>query len=447
MRFVFPPPAGDAADLLTLPWARSLSAWDDARLVEVPGRGLSRHVVRFVVGEHGVCAVKELDERLARREYRVLRRLADLGVPAVEGLGVVVDRGPGVEAALVTRFLAFSTSYRSAFTRGRGGPPAELLLDALVTLLVRLHLAGLFWGDCSLSNTLFRLDAGAYAAYLVDAETSELQPGLSDGQRRHDLVIAEERVGGELLDLHAAGLLPEEIEPGEVAAEVVPRYERLWDEVTREEELTPGAGSAGILARVRRLNQLGFGVEELELHGDDRLWLRTRVEELGHNRRTLARRTGLEVEENQARRLLADIDRYRGELQLRGDQPVSPSRAALTWLVEVYEPVVDAIPAELRGRLHPAEVFHEVLEHRWFLSERQGHDVGMAAAARSYFSSELPRVPVQDPLGGLADAPPGAPPGAPPDPPSGPPPGAPPGPPPGSGLQAPPERGAPRIGG
>lgn len=43
------------------------------------------------------------------------------------------------------------------------------LLDAISGLLVQLHLAGTFWGDCSLSNTLFRRDAGALQAYLVDA--------------------------------------------------------------------------------------------------------------------------------------------------------------------------------------------------------------------------------------------------------------------------------------
>ena len=68
-------------------------------------------------------------------------------------------------------------------------------------LLVRLHLAGFFWGDVSLSNTLFRRDAGAFAAYLVDAETGELHDRLSDGQREHDLDIARVNIAGELMDL------------------------------------------------------------------------------------------------------------------------------------------------------------------------------------------------------------------------------------------------------
>ena len=66
-------------------------------------------------------------------------------------------------------------------------------MDAQVELMVRLHLAGVFWGDCSLSNTLFRFDAGALAAYLVDAETAEIHKQLSVGQREYDLDIAFRR--------------------------------------------------------------------------------------------------------------------------------------------------------------------------------------------------------------------------------------------------------------
>ena len=141
-------------------------------------------MVRFVAEAGEIYALKEIDERLARREYRLLRELRELGIPAVEVLGVVVDRPGDLDAVLVTRFLEHSISYRALFANPRGGQPTDRLLDAMVELLARLHLAGFIWGDCSLSNTLFRLDAGALAAYLVDAETAELHPTLSDGQAR-----------------------------------------------------------------------------------------------------------------------------------------------------------------------------------------------------------------------------------------------------------------------
>ena len=162
MRFVFTPPADHAAGLLTLPWSVPLAHWRDDRLVEIRQRGISRHVVRFVYDDGTLYALKELSERLARREYRVLRALADLNIPAVEAVGIAVDRDEAQprqqdgDAILVTKFLTYATTYRAVFSHPRGVQPIDGLLDALVELLVRLHLSGFFWGDCSLSNTLFR---------------------------------------------------------------------------------------------------------------------------------------------------------------------------------------------------------------------------------------------------------------------------------------------------
>ncbi len=395
MRFVFTPPAEAAAGLLTLPWEQPLEEWTDDRLVEIRQRGLSRHVVRFVVEAGEVFAVKEIDERLARREHRLLRRLQELGIPAVEVLGVVADR-PGLDSALVTRFLDFSTPYRNLFANPRGGQLTDRLLDALVELLVRLHLAGFLWGDCSLSNTLFRHDAGALAAYLVDAETAELRPSLSDGMRAYDVGLAEERVGGELFDLEGAGLLPAEVDPVEVASEIPRRYKALWDELTREELLQPGDQRYRIAERLRRLNELGFDVDELEIEPGpegNRLRVRTRIAEPGHHRTLLFARTGIDAQENQARRLLNDIASFRGWLEQSEARRVPDAAAANRWLAEVYEPVIASMPADLRGRLDDAEVFHEILEHRWFLSEAEGRDVGTSVAAADYFAGVLPAVP------------------------------------------------------
>jgi tRNA A-37 threonylcarbamoyl transferase component Bud32 len=202
VRFVFTPPADQATGLLTLPWSVPLEDWRDDRLVEIRQRGISRHVVRFVYDDGTLYALKELSERLARREYRVLRSLAVKGVPAVEVVGITVDlqqsgrSQPDADAILVTRFLSYATTYRAVFSHPRGIQPVDGLLDALVELLARLHLSGFFWGDCSLSNTLFRHDAGTLEAYLVDAETSEEHPTLSDGQRDFDVELAVERIFG-----------------------------------------------------------------------------------------------------------------------------------------------------------------------------------------------------------------------------------------------------------
>ena len=396
VRFVFTPPADEAAGLLSLPWDQPLETWQDDRLVEIRQRGISRHVVRFAVDGGVLYALKELPERPARREYHLLRTLTELGVPSVDVVGVAVDRAPGADAILVTKFLTYATTYRAVFSRPRGGQPTDRLLDGLVELMVRLHLSGFFWGDCSLSNTLFRYDAGTLEAYLVDAETSEHHPRLSTGQRDWDLELAVERVYGELLDLQAGDLLPEDVDPLEIAEQLQSRYAALWEELTREEILRPDEQRYRIAERLRRLNQLGFDAQEVELISTpqgNRLRVQTRVAETGVHSRKLFLRTGIDAGENQARRLLNDIASFRAWLEQKQGRPVSEFVAANRWREEVYEPVVDAIPADLRGRLAPTEIFHEILEHRWYMSEAAGRDVGTTAAARSYFRRILPDAP------------------------------------------------------
>ncbi|MFG1924926.1 DUF4032 domain-containing protein [Cryptosporangium sp. NPDC048952] len=390
MRYLFRPTAVEAAELLTLPWDRPLTEWDPELLLEIPQRGISRHVVRFVAEGGRVYALKEISERLARHEYALLTEFEGEGLPAVSVLGVCVDRPDDQDAILVTRYLEYSMSYRYLFSTPRGRPSVERLLDPLVELLVRLHLAGVFWGDCSLSNTLFRPDAGHLAAYLVDAETVERYPTLTTGQRRYDADLASERVGGELLDPRAGNLLPSGVDPIDVALSLPERYDALWDEVTREEIFAPDEQRFRVAERLRRLNDLGFDVAEVELvtaPEGSRLRVDVRVAEAGHHRRELFRLTGLEVQEGQARRLLNDIRSFRAYLEQRDGRPVSEATAGHHWLNEVYLPVVNTVPP---GPLAPAEVFHEILEHRWFLSERAGRDIGTTAALRSYLDSGLP---------------------------------------------------------
>jgi hypothetical protein len=397
MHFVFSPPAEAAAGLLDLPWDEPLEEWSDDRLTEISQRGLSRHVVRFVAEGGEVFALKEIPERLARREYSLLRRLKELGVPAVDVLGVVVERSGDLDAILVTRFLDYSSSFRALFANPRGAHMTDRLMDAQVELLARLHLAGFMWGDCSLSNTLFRFDAGALAAYLVDAETAELHDRLTRGQREYDLELAHERVAAELMDLEAGDCLAEDIEPLQVADELVFRYDHLWHELNDEEVLRRDEQRWRIAERIRRLNELGFDVDEVELiddpSGGSRLKLHTRVAEPGRHRRELMALTGLDVWENQARRLLADIASFRGWMEQVEQRRVPPAVAATRWLREVYQPVMEAIPPHLRSRLDAAEIFHEILEHRWFLSEGAGRDVGTTAAAQDYIATVLPQVP------------------------------------------------------
>jgi tRNA A-37 threonylcarbamoyl transferase component Bud32 len=388
----------EQAALLELPWPSGLEDWPAERTVEIE-RGIGRHVVRFVELHGSFFALKELPPPIADREYRLLGALERDGVPAVNAVGIVNERvsaaGEELPGVLITRYLEFALPYRLILGRATLPATEPSIRAALSELLVRLHLVGFFWGDCSLSNALFRRDAGALSAYLVDAETSEQHERLSDGQRHHDLDIAEENLAGELHDL-AAELGREIVEdPFEFAASVRASYDALWDELTRDEVFALGEGHK-LEERLRRLNELGFDVEEVELvstGGEVRLLLHSKVVEPGHHRRRLLRLTGLDAQENQARRLLNDLTRYRAWLERSGKQPVSDTAAAGRWLGEVFEPAIASIPSELRGRRAAAEIFHELLEHRWFLSEQAGKDVGIDQAVTSYVASELPKRP------------------------------------------------------
>jgi Domain of unknown function (DUF4032)/Lipopolysaccharide kinase (Kdo/WaaP) family len=347
-------------------------------------------VVRFVRLHGRVYAIKEVPERLARKEYRLLRDLDRLGAPTVEAVAVVNGRespdGEALEPALITRHLQFSLPYRALFSSTLRPDTANRLLDALSLLLVQLHLYGFAWNDCSLSNTLFRRDAGALSAYLVDAETGELHDQLSDGQRLHDLEVAEDNVVGELYDLseEIGEVAPES--PFEVAESIRARYERLWSELTQGETFGPDERFR-LDERLHRLNELGFDVDEIELvRGEEgyRLKVRSQVVEPGHHRRRLLALTGLRAQENQARRLLRDIDDFGKEVEAEGAPAVSESALAGAWLYEVFEPTIAAIPKELWGKREPAELYHELLEHRWFLSEQAGEEVGRDEARESY---------------------------------------------------------------
>ena len=378
--------------LLDLPWGVPLEEWPADHLVALP-QGISRHIVRFVKLNETVYALKETRERIAEKEYDLLRALERIDFPAVEAVATVTDRvdadGEPLETVLITRHLQFSLPYRALFSHVLRPETLNRLLDALVALIVRMHLTGFSWGDCSLSNTLFRRDAGAFAAYLVDAETGNLYPKLSEGQRSEDIEILRLNIFGECLDLQAAELLHESIDPEAVVDDIVARYDRLWHEITYEQEVAQSDARHRIERRIRRLNELGFDVAEVALSTVDGGYrVRPKVVDAGYHTRRLLRLTGLDAEENQARQLLNDLDTYRAESDLTDEQ-----QAAHRWLTEVFEPVVRAVPASMRRKLEPQEIFTQIIQHKWLLSEKAGRDVGMAPAVQSYLTDVLAKKP------------------------------------------------------
>jgi hypothetical protein len=381
--------------LLDLPWSTPLEEWPEDLLAALP-RGISRHIVRFVKVSGRVIAVKEIKTDLARREYNMLRLLQKLDQPCVVPFGVISGRtspdGEELDACLLTRHLQFSLPYRALFSQTLRPDTAQRLIDALAVLLVRLHLTGFWWGDVSLSNTLFRRDAGAFSAYLVDAETGEIRDQLSDGQREHDLDIARVNIAGELMDLAAGGFLDEVADPVEISQLIVDRYRSLWRELTEQERFEAG-DRWRVEERIRRLNELGFDVDELAIStdiGGSTIQIQPKVVDAGHHSRRLLRLTGLDVEENQARRLLNDLDAFRAAQDRQNDDE---ELVAHDWLARVYEPIVRSVPRDMARKLEAAELFHEVLEHRWYMSERVGHDIPITDALKDYVATVLPNKP------------------------------------------------------
>ena len=377
--------------LLDLPWEIPLEEWPDETLAALP-RGISRHIVRFVNLSDRVIAVKEIGPTVAHHEYEMLRDLSRLGAPSVLPTAVITGRrnldGEELNAVLVTEHLQFSLPYRALFSQYMSADTATRLIDALAVLLVRLHLLGFYWGDVSLSNTLFRRDAGAFSAYLVDAETGELHPKLTSGQREYDVDLARTNIIGELMDLQAGEYFPEDADPIEVGDRIRSRYDELWNELTGT-ELIDSSQKWKVAQRIERLNDLGFDVAELKMTsvaGSTELMIQPKVVDAGHHHRKLMRLTGMDVGEHQAQRLLNDIATY----QATSGTPNMPLElAAHQWLNNAFEPVMRAVPAELKTKLEPAQIYHEFLEHRWYLGEQAGHDVPLEEAIDSYVEKIL----------------------------------------------------------
>ncbi len=396
--------------LLDLPWDTPLQEWPDSILAALP-RGISRHIVRFVNLSGRILAVKEIGPSVAHHEYDILRDLARLNAPSVIPTAVVTGRksptGEELNAALVTEHLTFSLPYRALFSLRMRPDTAARLIDALALLLVRLHLLGFYWGDVSLSNTLFRRDAGAFSAYLVDAETGELHPRLTDGQREYDVDLARTNIIGELMDLQAGGYFPDDADPIEIGDRICGQYNLLWNELTGEETISRGQRRYKVSERIGRLNDLGFDVAELRMTSDasgEHLSIQPKVVDAGHHHRKLMHLTGMDVGENQARRLLADIDSWRATT---GRTAMPIELAAHEWLTDEFTPVVTAVPPALAAKLEPAQIYHEFLEHRWYLAQQAGHDLPRDEVIRSYIDTVLPGKPDEavllDP--GEADAP------------------------------------------
>jgi hypothetical protein len=382
-------------DFSELPWEYPLNDWLNycQNLVEV-SRGLSRHPVEFVNLNGVIYAIKEMQPGLAEIEYNHLLALEKMRLPSVKAVGHAVSNPfSGERSILITRYLDQSLPYRSLFMSRSLSGYRDHLLDAMAGLLVQLHLSGVYWGDCSLSNTLFRRDAGALQAYLVDAETVERNPGqLAPTLRHHDLQIMEENVAGDLGDLSAQNLLMDGIPLDDTSASIRIRYQNLWEEITRQIFVTPDE-KYRIHERIQAINSLGFSIGEVLLEpgeSGDKLSFQVVVTDRSFHRDQLLGLTGIEAEEMQARTMMNEIQELKATLSHTHNRSTPLSLAAYNWLHDFYLPTLTRLQPLIDRAGDSAELYCQVLVHKWYLSEAAQHDVGHQAAVEDYMQTINP---------------------------------------------------------
>ena len=382
-----------AGGLLDLPWELPLADWPSSLQFRELPVGPSRHLVRFLVVDGDLMALKDEPINVAEREYAALTHLERVGLPAVTAVGIAEQPASG-SAILVTEYLEHSLQFRrllSRFPLGPG-PYRDRLLDAMAWLLVDLHRGGVFWGDCSLANTLFRRDGDRIQAFLVDAETSEVHPSLTDGQREFDLEILVENVGYGLADVALLQDRPEDLDDAVAASENVrTRYEAIWRELHMEPELPAGDRHA-IRGQLRRLNELGYAVDEIEVvpaGSGSEVRLRVTTTNRAFHTHELERLTGIHALEGQAQLLLNDLREHVAWLRLHARRAITEEAGARRWRREVYEPTLRRLRPVLGDR-DPVQVYCDVLEHKWLLSERARRDVGLDAAIEAYLAEGAP---------------------------------------------------------
>lgn len=386
-------------DFLDLPWEEPIAQWQLDHLLDLP-KGISRHEVRFLSYPSGIYVVKEMPVAAARNDYQILRSLEGLGAPAVIPVGLVESRNsdPTDEnaAALITAYEPFSFSYREMLAGAGFGARRNQMLDAFASLLVELHIAGCFWGDCSLSNVLYRFDAETLETIMVDAETAFIiEDGeLTTGQREEDVAIMIENVAGGMADIAAeAGhdLDDADLSLGE---EIADRYQRLWSEL-RAVETVRQTERFKIREKIDRINRLGFDVEEVDLvpNLDDTAEFRISVKVGGRNFHSnrLKSLTGIDALENQARQILADLHYF--TVRTGGESLTGKSATAVRWRVSEFEPTLARI-RQVAGIVDPIQGYCDLLHHRYVMATGLGRDVSTNEAFEDWVARGRPGYPL-----------------------------------------------------
>lgn len=225
---VFAKEAAVETGITALPWHLAIEDWPMGNLAATAGK--CHNAVRFVYHAVSVLVIKETSEHVAAREYCNLKELARLGIPCVEPMALVTGRTTLnrelLKPAMVTRHLESYKSYRALLSQTLDKDTLMQLIDAQAMLLVRLHLNGFYWGEASLSNTLFDLHTKGAPACLLHAESGKLYPEISCLQREYDLQIARINLAGEIEGLR--GSIDDELDPIATSELILSSYTQHW---------------------------------------------------------------------------------------------------------------------------------------------------------------------------------------------------------------------------
>ena len=375
-------------DFLDLPWDQPLENWDQFYLNMVEYEiGLHRNEVKFLEYDNKVYAFKQLPKKLATHEFNMLKELKELEIPVVNPVGYVqFKRENGEEyGVIITEYLEYSIPFRLLFFKPKLYRYQKKMIKSIANLIVRLHIAKFYWGDCSLSNILFKRDAGELQAYLVDAETMEHYSTISDPKREHDLDIMTENIGGDLLDIEAQNKLLSEFNFINTAEQIKKSYHDLWLTLTQETYFSLQE-KYKIRQKLEEIFDLGFTVKEYSLtpvEDGNKLIMHTVVTEKFYFKTELKSLTSIYAEETQAKIIFNNILEYKAGVESKLQKTVPLKTIAHQWYDSIYKYSLNQIGID-EDDMNGPQIFCQVLEHKWLLSEKNKEDVGFIRAISDY---------------------------------------------------------------
>ena len=331
--------------------------------------GLSRHVVRFVESGEDRFAVKETTVEIGRREFLNYSEVARRGIPTLTPVGVVVrDEGArtvrtniGMQrqevqtAYLVTRLMEKVIPDSFLFKRAFSRDNRRRIWNAVIDLFVQLHANGIYWGDASLANMLIHFSTEhvpevgrrtRLQAILADAETVEIRSSLSERLRLADVELFLESMLWTEADVVASGVVRDPMLTQADQEYIIRHYRERYalDEEMRSFEL---------LTHIDVDRVLGT----FEFEGTGKL-------------------------------LLQHIQEHKWYLSERGGREVPLTTAAEDWYSRVFRPVCGVFHEHGLMDLFPertaATLYVAIMEHKYFMSEREHRDVGLVPALEDY---------------------------------------------------------------